>query len=57
MHVGHVMPEDVARAASANLEWLEACAVHLLCVLALDRFADYVSDQVRHVLALDHFAD
>jgi hypothetical protein len=23
--------------------------MHLLCVLALDRFADYVSDQVLHV--------
>jgi hypothetical protein len=29
-----------------NAAWLEECAVRLLCVLALDRFGDYVSDQV-----------
>lgn len=27
-------------------EWLEDCAIRLLCVFALDRFADFVSDQV-----------
>ncbi len=34
-----------------NAAWLEECAVRLLCVLALDRFGDYVSDQVcmKHV--------
>ena len=26
--------------------WLEDCAIRLLCVFALDRFADFVSDQV-----------
>lgn len=31
---------------AANRAWLEECVVHLLCVLALDRFGDYVSDQV-----------
>ena len=30
----------------ANNDWLEECVVRLLCVLALDRFGDYVSDQV-----------
>ena len=36
-----------AQAASdANQAWLEDCCAHLLCVLALDRFADYGSDEV-----------
>jgi hypothetical protein len=33
-------------ACCANAAWLEDVIMHLLCVLALDRFADYVSDQV-----------
>jgi TATA-binding protein-associated factor len=28
-----------------NNEWLEDMAVRLMCVFALDRFGDYVSDQ------------
>lgn len=36
----------MAAASTANAAWLEDVVVHLLCVLALDRFADYVSDQV-----------
>ena len=32
---------------TANRAWIEDCIVHLLCVLALDRFGDYVSDQAR----------
>lgn len=36
----------VAAAAAANRGWLEDCIALLLCVLALDRFGDYVSDQV-----------
>lgn len=35
-----------AAAAAANAAWLEDCIVHLLCVLALDRFGDFGSDQV-----------
>lgn len=31
---------------SAHNKWLEDVALRLLCVLALDRFGDYVSDQV-----------
>ena len=31
-------------AAADNAAWLEGAAVRLLCVLALDRFGDYVSD-------------
>lgn len=30
----------------AHQEWLEDAALRLLCVLALDRFGDFVSDQV-----------
>lgn len=30
----------------AHQEWLEDMALRLLCVLALDRFGDFVSDQV-----------
>jgi TATA-binding protein-associated factor len=29
-----------------NLIWLEECTIRMLCVLALDRFGDYVSDPV-----------
>jgi hypothetical protein len=38
--------KDAMAAVSANEAWLEECVIHLLCVLALDRFGDYVSDQV-----------
>ena len=34
------------QALQSNASWLEDCAIHLLCTLALDRFGDYVSDQV-----------
>lgn len=34
------------QAAGDNAAWIEDCIVHLVCVLALDRFGDYVSDQV-----------
>lgn len=44
--LGPVSAADVAAAAAANAAWLEDCAIHLLCVLALDRFGDFVSDQV-----------
>eukprot|EP00887_Chlorella_sp_A99_P001519 scaffold8.g1519.t1 len=44
--LGPVSPADAAGAAAANRTWLEDCASHLLCVLALDRFGDYLSDQV-----------
>ena len=44
--LGPVGPADAAAAAAANAAWLEDCAIHLLCVLALDRFGDFVSDQV-----------
>lgn len=44
--LGVVLPEAVESASAANAAWLEDVIEHLLCVLALDRFADYVSDQV-----------
>ncbi|KAI3435532.1 hypothetical protein D9Q98_001597 [Chlorella vulgaris] len=44
--LGPVSVADVTAAAAANARWLEDCAIHLLCVLALDRFGDFVSDQV-----------
>eukprot|EP00897_Mesotaenium_endlicherianum_P006570 jgi/Mesen1/5941/ME000301S05068 len=34
------------RAEAANRQLLEDCTVRLLCVFALDRFGDFVSDQV-----------
>jgi hypothetical protein len=37
-----------AASATANVSWIEDCIVRAVCVLALDRFADYVSDQVLH---------
>ncbi|GIL55054.1 hypothetical protein Vafri_10704 [Volvox africanus] len=44
--LGAVSASQVAAARAANQRWLEDCVVHLLCVLALDRFGDYGSDQV-----------
>ena len=41
-----VQPGQAAAAAAANLACLEDCAARLICVLALDRFGDYVADQV-----------
>ena len=46
-----MQPEQAAAAAVANLAWLEDCAARLICVLALDRFGDYVSDQVLRLLS------
>lgn len=41
------VPQTAASAAAAaNVSWIEDCIVRTVCVLALDRFADYVSDQV-----------
>lgn len=33
-----------------NQVWLTDLALRLLCVLSLDRFGDYVSDEVSHSL-------
>ena len=37
---------DIDRAMNANVCWLEECIIHILCVLALERFGDYISDEV-----------
>ena len=45
----NLMPVDAAdaqRAARDNASWLEECVMHLLCVLALDQFGDFASDDV-----------
>ena len=39
--------QAAAAAAAANAVWVEDCIIRIVCVLALDRFADFVSDQVR----------
>ena len=44
--ISSVSAADVAAALASNSSWLEDCTIHLLCTLALDRFGDYVSDQV-----------
>lgn len=34
--------------AQQHQDWLEDLVIRLLCVFALDRFGDFVSDEVRH---------
>eukprot|EP00873_Tetraselmis_striata_P035112 jgi/Tetstr1/455376/TSEL_042208.t1 len=43
---GSQTPEAAKHAEQANNAWLQDSIVRLMCVLALDRFGDYVSDQV-----------
>lgn len=43
-----VTVQHVEAARQSNTRWLEGCTIRLLCVLALDRFCDFTSDQVRH---------
>ena len=50
--VAGVAHQDAVHAAKANTVWLEDCSARLLCVLALDRFGDYVSDKV-YIIRLD----
>ena len=45
-NLGVVSGADVYAAVTANNAFLEDCCIHMLCTLALDRFGDYVSDQV-----------
>ena len=35
--------------STANELWLEDMSLKLLCVFALDRFGDFVTDEVRNV--------
>lgn len=51
LQLEHVTQDVVSSARSSNLQWLEDCAVRLLCVLALDRFGDFTSDQVLQCLS------
>lgn len=46
LQLQHVTEEAVNAAGASNLQWLEDCTIRLLCVLALDRFGDFTSDQV-----------
>ena len=46
MHSRTVASADDDGNARLHREWLEDMAIRLLCVFALDRFGDYVSDQV-----------
>jgi hypothetical protein len=46
-NLGDVTHEVLSTAVADNSRWLEECVMLLLCVLSLDRFADYGSDQVR----------
>lgn len=41
-----ITEEDLERAKIDNSTWIEECVMHLICVLALDRFGDYISDGV-----------
>lgn len=38
--------------STANELWLEDMSLKLLCVFALDRFGDFVTDEVRNMLLL-----
>ena len=44
--IGFVHHAAFRRRAHANRCWLEDMAVRLICVLALDRFGDYMTEQV-----------
>jgi len=45
-NLGDITCAALSEAVAANTRWLEECVMLLLCVLSLDRFADYGSDQV-----------
>jgi TATA-binding protein-associated factor len=42
---GRLTGSSARKQAICNAQWLEGTSVRLLCLLTLDRFADYVSDQ------------
>lgn len=48
MQLQGVTAQHVEAARQSNTQWLEDCTIRLLCVLALDRFGDFASDQVTH---------
>lgn len=43
---GRVLDAPTSQMDSLNQLWLEDLALRLICVLALDKFGDYISDQV-----------
>jgi hypothetical protein len=54
--VGLTKAENEAR----HNKWLDDIAIRLLCVFALDRFGDFVSDQVkklRNILILSYISN
>ena len=53
MKLQRVTEADVQAAAAAHSSWLQDCIIRLLCVLALDRFGDFVSDQASTVLPVN----
>eukprot|EP00192_Tetraselmis_astigmatica_P001352 CAMPEP_0117692082 /NCGR_PEP_ID=MMETSP0804-20121206/26113_1 /TAXON_ID=1074897 /ORGANISM="Tetraselmis astigmatica, Strain CCMP880" /LENGTH=1797 /DNA_ID=CAMNT_0005505457 /DNA_START=126 /DNA_END=5519 /DNA_ORIENTATION=+ len=46
LHEGTQSPAKALEAEIANHAWLQDAVIRMLCILALDRFGDYVSDQV-----------
>ena len=42
--------------SSATQSWLEDAAIRLLCVFALDRFIDFVSDEVKHMCIVNMYS-
>lgn len=40
----------VEQMENANQLWLEDLATRLICILALDRFGDFISDEVCNVI-------
>lgn len=52
-HLEPCSRQDAENAVASNRDWLERCLVSLLCVLALDRFGDYISDQARLLSSSD----
>lgn len=45
-----VSPQAAAEAWRGNQRWLEDCITKLLCVLGLDRFGDFTSEQVGRLM-------
>lgn len=46
LKLGEVGKDHVAFAVLSNFSWLEDCSLRLISTLALDRFGDYMGDQV-----------
>ena len=46
LSLGAVSATDVTSAQEMNTMWIEDACIHMLCVLGLDRFSDFLSDKV-----------